>query len=91
MVSNIVVKTDSIGILICETGLGTSITANKFKGIRCAVCHNIETAQMAKKHNNANIIALGSQILSKSFAFKILKIYLEETFQGGIYKKKSIK
>jgi RpiB/LacA/LacB family sugar-phosphate isomerase len=83
LVSRTIIKTDSIGVLICGTGIGISIAANKTKDIRCAVCHNIETAKMAKKHNNANIIALGARILSKDSAFKILKTFLEETFQGG--------
>lgn len=88
LVSNNVIKTDSIGILICGTGIGISIAANKVKGIRCAVCHSIETAEMAKKHNNANIIALGARILSKDSAFKILKTFLEETFQGGRHQRR---
>ena len=86
LVSKTVIKNNSIGVLICGTGIGISIAANKIKGIRCAVCHSIETAEMAKKHNNANIIALGARILSKDTAFKILKTYLEENFQGGRHK-----
>ena len=61
----VMIKTNSIGVLICGTGIGISIAANKVKGIRCAVCHSIETAEMAKKHNNANIIALQAVIMQR--------------------------
>lgn len=83
LVSKNVIKTNSIGILICGTGIGISIAANKIKGIRCALCHNLTTAQMAKNHNDANILALGARILSKDDAFLILKTFLEEKFEGG--------
>jgi len=82
-VSNNIIKTKSIGVLICGTGIGISIASNKVKGIRCALCHDIQTAKMAKNHNNANVLALGARILSKDNAFKILKTFLEENFEGG--------
>ena len=87
-VSTNVVKSNAIGILICGTGIGISIAANKVKGVRCALCHNIETAKMAKNHNNANILALGARILSKENAFKILKTFLSEKFEGGRHERR---
>jgi len=71
-----------LGIVICGTGIGASITANKFKGIRAALCHDIYTAKMAKKHNDANIIALGGRILTPEKAIKIVDSFLSETFDG---------
>ena len=53
-----------VGILICGTGIGMSIKANRYKSIRCALCHNVETAELGRKHNNTNILALGSRIIN---------------------------
>lgn len=69
------------GIIICGTGIGVSISANKVKGIRCALCHNEFTAQMAKKHNNANIIAFGARVIDEDTAIKIVDVWLNETFE----------
>lgn len=71
------------GILMCGTGIGISIAANKVKGIRCAVCHNEFTAQMCAEHNNANIIALGGRIVSNELAVKMVKVWLDTEFAGG--------
>lgn len=71
------------GILMCGTGIGISIAANKVKGIRCAVCHNEFTAQMSAEHNNANIIALGGRIVSADVAVKIVSKWLDTEFAGG--------
>lgn len=71
------------GILMCGTGIGISIAANKVKGIRCAVCHNEFTAQMCAEHNNANIIALGGRIVSNELAVKMVEIWLDTDFAGG--------
>jgi len=70
------------GIAICGTGIGASIVANRFKGIRAALCHNEFTAQMAKKHNNANILVLGARVLENEKAFQIIRAYLENEFEG---------
>ena len=74
---------DSLGILVCGTGIGISIAANKMTDIRCALCHNIQTAKMARQHNNANIIALGGRILNKEKAKEILLAFIKEEFEGG--------
>lgn len=76
-------KEAEFGILICKTGLGMSIVANKFKGIRCAVCHNENLAKYARLHNNANILALSGQDLTVNDAICILRMWLATEFEGG--------
>ncbi len=71
------------GILICGTGVGISIAANKVKGIRAAVCSDTATARLVKQHNNANIIAFGERIVGVELAKDIVKAYLEAEFLGG--------
>ena len=71
------------GILICRSGLGMSIVANKFKGIRCAVCHNEYTAKYAKLHNNSNILAIGADAVNSNEAICILRMWLATEFEGG--------
>lgn len=71
------------GILICRSGIGMSIVANKFKGIRCAVCHNEYTAKYAKLHNNSNVIALGADDVTVNDAICILRMWLATEFEGG--------
>lgn len=70
------------GILICGTGIGASIAANRFAYIRAALCHNQQTAKLAREHNNANILALGSRIISDDDAFIITKAFLNSNFAG---------
>ncbi len=72
-----------LGILMCGTGIGISIAANKVKGIRAAVCHDEFTAEMSKRHNNANIIAMGGRIISTDKAKNMVRIWLETPFDGG--------
>ena len=71
------------GVLICGTGVGISLAANKVKGIRAAVCSEPTTARLAKQHNNANIIAIGQRIVGLELAKDILDAYLGATFEGG--------
>ena len=71
------------GILICGTGIGMSITANKFPGIRAALVWDDFTAQMAKEHNDANILVLGGRVLSADDACRMIGIWLDSTFSGG--------
>ena len=75
-------KCDS-GILICRSGIGMSITANKFKGIRCAACHNEYTAKYAKLHNNSNILAIGADDVTTNEAICILRMWLATKYEGG--------
>ena len=78
-----VLKLNCIGVLICGTGVGISIAANRNPNIRCALCHSVETAQMARQHNNANVLAIGGRILAEETAKNILDIFISEKFEGG--------
>lgn len=71
------------GILICGTGIGISIAANKYKGIRAALCSDVYSAKMSKQHNNANIICLGGRVTGRELAFMIVDTWLETEFEGG--------
>lgn len=73
------------GILICGTGIGMSIAANKIKGIRAALCADCYSAKMAKQHNNANVITLGARTLGVELAWEIVQSYLFASFLGGIH------
>ena len=70
------------GIVICTTGIGVSITANKIKGIRCALCHNEHTARMTRLHNDTNMLALGAAEVSEVMANTIAEIFLTTDFSG---------
>ena len=71
------------GILICGTGIGMSIAANKVDGIRAALVHDSFTAQMAKEHNNANVLVLGGRVLSVELGCRLVEVWLDSTFEGG--------
>lgn len=71
------------GVLICGTGVGISIAANKVPGVRAAVCSDTATARLVKEHNNANIIAFGARIVGSELAKDIVKAYLDAEFAGG--------
>jgi len=73
------------GILICGTGIGMSMGANKVPGVRAALCHDKFTACYAKRHNNANVLCLGARVISKEVALKCVETWLEEKFLGGKY------
>lgn len=76
------------GILICGTGVGMSILANKFKGIRAALVNDVFTAKMAKEHNNANILVIGGRVTGKGLAREIVKIWLISEFEGGRHQRR---
>ena len=71
------------GILVCGSGIGMSITANKYKNVRAALCHNVRSAKLSRQHNNANIIAFGSRLINKKNAFKCIGVFLKTSFEGG--------
>ena len=73
----------SFGILICGSGTGMAMAANKVKNIRAAVCYNIKNTKLSRLHNNANIITVGSRLISKNLAFKLVNIFLKTKFEGG--------
>lgn len=71
------------GILVCSTGIGVSIAANKVPGIRCAHCHDSYCAEYTRLHNNANMLALGEKVVGVGYALKIVDIFLNTGFEGG--------
>lgn len=71
------------GILICRSGIGMSMVANKFKGIRCVLCHNEFTAKYSRLHNDGNVLALGADVVSVNEAICILRMWLATEFEGG--------
>ncbi|MDC0366237.1 ribose 5-phosphate isomerase B [Pelagibacteraceae bacterium] len=72
-----------IGILVCGSGTGMAISANKIKDIRAAVCYNNQSTRLSRLHNNANIISLGSRLTKKNTAIKLVSIFLNTKFEGG--------
>lgn len=76
------------GILICGTGIGMSIVANKFKNIRAALCNELFTAKMSRLHNDANILAIGGRIVGKDLAKEIVTVWLTTPFKGGRHLKR---
>ena len=76
-------KKSEIGILICGSGTGMAISANKIKGIRAAVCYDLKSTRLSRLHNNANIISLGSRLIKKNMAFKLITTFLNTEFEGG--------
>ena len=80
---NILSKRSNIGILVCGSGTGMAMSANKFKKIRAAVCYNKASTRLSRLHNNANILALGSRLTKKSTALKLVNIFLSTKFEGG--------
>ena len=71
------------GVVVCGTGIGVSITANKVKGIRCALCHDVFSAKATRAHNDANMIAMGQRVIGEGLAVEILNAWLHTEFEGG--------
>ncbi len=76
-------KETDMGILICGTGIGISMAANKVSGIRAALCNNEYMAQMARQHNNANVLALGARVIGEQLALAIVDRFLQTEYEGG--------
>ena len=76
-------KKSDVGILVCGSGTGMAISANKMKKIRAAVCYNSRSTRLSRQHNNANIIAIGSRLTKRNTALKLVSIFLETKFEGG--------
>jgi len=76
-------KKSDVGILVCGSGTGMAISANKTKGIRAAVCYNLKSTRLCRQHNDANIIAIGSRLTKKKTALQLVSIFLETKFEGG--------
>lgn len=77
-----------LGIVCCGSGIGISIAANKVKGIRCALCTSVEMAELARKHNNANMLALGGRTTEPDLAIKIVDAWLDSEFEGGRHQRR---
>ena len=78
----------SFGILVCGSGMGMSMAANRHKKIRAAVCYSAKNTKLSRLHNNANIITLGSRLTKKNIAFKCIDIFVNTKFEGGRHKKR---
>ena len=85
---NLKKNTKTIGILICGSGQGMIMTANKHKNIRAALCYDAKSTKLSRLHNDANVITLGSRLISKKNAVKYLNIFLKTKFEGGRHKKR---
>lgn len=77
-----------LGVVCCGTGIGISIAANKVKGIRCGLCTSVEMAELTKKHNNANVIALGGRTTDPDLAIQIVDRWLDTDFEGGRHQRR---
>jgi ribose 5-phosphate isomerase B len=76
------------GILMCGTGLGMSMVANKFPHVRAALCDGLFSAMMSRRHNNANILVMGARVIGESLAMEIVKAWLETPFDGGRHQRR---
>ena len=81
--NRIKLKKSDVGILVCGSGTGMAISANKIKTIRAAVCYNLKSTRLSRQHNNANIIALGSRLTKKKLSLKLVDVFLQTKFEGG--------
>ena len=81
-------KKSDVGILICGSGTGMAISANKIKSIRAAVCYNIKSTRLSRQHNNANIISLGSRLIKKKLSLRLVEEFLKTKFEGGRHLKR---
>ena len=77
------------GIVICGTGIGISIAANRIRGIRCGLCTSVEMAELSRKHNNANMLAMGGRITSVEDAIRITDAWLDTEFEGGRHSRRA--
>jgi len=76
----------SRGILICGTGIGMSIVANRYKGVRAALCHNLYMVRMSRLHNDANILVMGGRVIGGGLAIEMVELFLKTEFEGGRHK-----
>ena len=86
--SKVLKKKSNIGVLVCGSGMGMAMSANKHKKIRAALCYSVKNAKLSRLHNDANIITLGSRLTSKNIAFSCLNAFFNTKFEGGRHKKR---
>ena len=84
----IVNNSSNMGILVCGSGMGMSMAANRHKKVRAAVCYSLKNTKLSRLHNNANIITLGSRLTNKNTAFKCIEAFMNTKFEGGRHKKR---
>ncbi|WBW98482.1 ribose 5-phosphate isomerase B [Oceanirhabdus sp. W0125-5] len=85
---SVAAKEFDLGILICGTGIGISIAANKVPGVRAALCHNTFSAHATREHNNANILAMGERVVGTGLALDIVKTFINTEFEGGRHQRR---
>ena len=78
----------TVGILVCGSGIGMSIVANRYPGVRAALCHDHFTAQMSREHNDANVLVMGERVIGKGVALELVKTWLDTEFAGGRHQKR---
>ena len=78
----------AIGVLICGTGIGMSLSANRHPGVRAALCHDAFTAEMARRHNDANVLCVGARVTGLGVAEQIVRIFLDTPFEGGRHQRR---
>ena len=78
-----IIPNKDMGILVCGSGLGMSMAANKHKKIRAALCYSAKSAKLSRLHNNANVITLGARLINKNIAFKCVDVFIKTKFEGG--------
>ena len=81
-------KKSDVGILVCGSGTGMAISANKIRAIRAAVCYSVKSTRLSREHNNANIIALGARLTNKKLSLKLVETFLKTKFEGGRHLKR---
>ena len=81
-------NSNNMGILVCGSGMGMSMAANRHKKIRAAVCYSVKNTKLSRLHNNANIITLGSRLTKKNTAFKCIDVFMKTKFEGGRHNKR---
>ena len=84
-------SSSNMGILVCGSGIGMSMAANRHKKIRAAVCYSLKNTKLSRLHNNANIITLGARLTKKNTAFKCIEVFMKTKFEGGRHKKRVVK
>ena len=78
----------NMGILVCGSGMGMSMAANRHKKIRAAVCYSVKNTKLSRLHNNSNVITLGSRLIKKNHALKLINVFFKTKFEGGRHKKR---
>ena len=82
------IKKNEFGVLVCGSGIGMDMTANKHKNIRAALCYNIKSTKLSRQHNNANVMTIGARLTKKNVALKCVSIFMKTNFEGGRHKRR---